>query len=119
MAFPPGKSATPHESLIIDDASVTSSTSRTSRSLEDGDTYQTFQPRTTLLGRVLTALGMSARRRKGGYEYEPAPVDELPAGLLKRPSQREVRRCRRGFVLGYVKRIILGLPIAVLLLLYV
>ena len=71
------------------------------------------RPQGGILGRLLGALGM-VRRRKGSYDY--FDKSHQPEGLLKRHSPpRELRRCRRSHVAGFVKRALIALPLVVLM----
>ncbi|KAK4631822.1 Altered inheritance of mitochondria protein 6 [Fulvia fulva] len=72
------------------------------------------QSRSGVLARLLGALGMTVRRRKASYDY--FEQNHLPEGLLKRHSPpRELRRCRRSYVAGVLKRALIALPLVVLL----
>lgn len=75
-------------------------------------------PPPSFFSRLLQA--MSLRRRKPSeHDYFSTPRDELPDGLLKKrrfrhASPREVRRCRRSYVAGCVKKTLLSLPVLIL-----
>lgn len=120
MAAPLSSKRESVATLMSNNASVHPTTSRYYHDFENVE-LSTYAPRgtqRTLLSRIFLALGMGTRRRKGAYEYEVAPQEEKLAGVLKRLPQREVRSCRRSYVLGFVKRVIVTLPVAVLILLY-
>lgn len=71
---------------------------------------------------VLDFVGMNGRgRRRGGYSRSASSGEALH-GLLARPSarrrtQRESRSCRKGFVMGTLRRTLLALPFVILMLL--
>ncbi|EME48129.1 hypothetical protein DOTSEDRAFT_69910 [Dothistroma septosporum NZE10] len=81
---------------------------------EDVSNVALERPRSAVLGRLLGALGMTARRRNGSYDY--FEQHHQPDGLLKRHSPlRETRRCRRSYVAGFIKRALLASPVVVLM----
>ncbi|KXT07072.1 hypothetical protein AC578_2399 [Pseudocercospora eumusae] len=76
--------------------------------------------RRSLVARFLQILGMNIRRRKASFEYVSSPRDECADGLLKRrrrisPATREIRKCRRSYVVGFLRRACLALPVLVLM----
>lgn len=85
--------------------------------------YMSERTRRTIVGRILQVFGVDIGQRSKSskpmaYDYFTTPRDELPGGLLSRgkPS-RETRRCRRTKLWTHVRRVLIGLPIALLLLL--
>ncbi|KAF7197929.1 Altered inheritance of mitochondria protein 6-like [Pseudocercospora fuligena] len=83
--------------------------------------YSSSNPRErrrSLVGRLLQVLGMTIRRRKASFDYFSSPRDESADGLLKRKRispPREIRRCRRSYVAGFLRRACLALPVLVLM----
>lgn len=79
--------------------------------------------RPTSFGRVLEFVGMNGRRRRRNYEFHSSSSSrEALHGLLapssgRRRSKRDVRSCRKGFVVGTFRRVLLFTPLAVLMLL--
>ncbi len=97
-------------------------------SIEDGDLsdyghhHATPASRPSTTRSILRALGVTAWRRKSGYhDYEPAggKYDDGPMRAPRRSPQRDIRRCRISYVMGWVKRGLLAAPFLILMFLYV
>ncbi|KAK0778118.1 Altered inheritance of mitochondria protein 6 [Friedmanniomyces endolithicus] len=93
-------------------------------SIEDGDLsdyghhHATPASRPSTTRSILRALGVTAWRRKSGYhDYEPAggKYDDGPMRAPRRSPQRDIRRCRISYVMGWVKRGLLAAPFLILM----
>ncbi|CAK4030038.1 Altered inheritance of mitochondria 6 [Lecanosticta acicola] len=90
---------------------------------DDEELHNLLSRRSTRRGflhRLLGALGMSGLRRRD-HHFSP-PAHDLPEGLLRkhrgrsRPSPpREVRKCRRSYAAGCIKRSLLASPLVILM----
>ncbi|KAK5118883.1 hypothetical protein LTR62_000093 [Meristemomyces frigidus] len=88
-------------------------------SSDDGDLVEMSEARkpTRRLARLLST--MAPRQREGEYEYlaiteRDDNTDGPPP--RSRPPPREVRRGRKSYVLGHVKRVVIATPVVVLML---
>lgn len=114
-----GRDVLQHERKC-DTTTTPSTTGRYHDSSRDAESSALFGHRIhpTLVSRILLALGMSPRRRKAGYEYDAAPTEDILAGELAEPSRNRVKRSQSSRVAGLVKRLVIGLPLLVLIILY-
>jgi len=119
MTATPPRKAVDYGCYDLDDLSEQSAGSHYPGSVDAGDVQGADDRRKPIAIRLLPFLDKPKRRRKGGFDYEAALGDEASGGVLRRPVQRESRRCRRMRVISVVRRLILGLPVLALLLLYV
>lgn len=96
---------------------------------EDDDYYFNYMHsigprRPSSFKRVLDFVGMNGRQRRRDYSnsFRASSSGEALHGLLARPSgrrraQRESRSCRKGFVVGTIRRVLLFTPFVILMLL--
>lgn len=116
MTATPPRKAVDYGCYDLDDLSEHSAGSHYPGSVDAGDVQGADDRRRPIAIRLLPFLDKPKRRRKGGFDYEAALGDEASGGVLRRPVQRESRRCRRMRVISVVRRLILGLPVLALLL---
>lgn len=91
---------------------------------DDEETTEHYFPerwrQRTFVGRVLGLLGMNVRQRR---RQSTDPIREyskegsLLKGKPRHASPRENRKCRRGGVAGFVRRVCLAVPVVVLMFL--